>query len=200
MTGGFHPCRRSLAYVSEGSGPAGVQLGTGPRAGAAVGTAPSAGREEGVEDVLPSHQEVQVDIGEPAEAVMEDGREDDVVQGGVIGRILPALWVADRLSDQVDRRRLRGGTIPHEEKIFSIFEPHPRWIAKGKAGRPVELGVPVCVLEDPYGLLLPHRVRWQGGDVDVAVPMIQAARAQYPDRTRCRFDRRFHPGEPATTG
>ena len=33
--------------------------------------------------------------------------------------------------------------------MFSIFETHTRWIAKGKAGTPVELGVPVCVCS-PY--------------------------------------------------
>ena len=47
-----------------------------------------------------------------------------------------------RLQDQIRRRVLEGETIPHEEKQFSLFEPHTRWIMKGKAGRPVELGVP----------------------------------------------------------
>ena len=55
---------------------------------------------------------------------------------------------AKRQSDQVERRLLRGETIPHEEKVFSIFEPHTRWISKGKAGCPVELGVPVCASAD----------------------------------------------------
>ncbi len=33
------------------------------------------------------------------------------------------------------------GTIPHEEKLFSLFEPpHTRWIMKGKASEPVEAG------------------------------------------------------------
>ena len=43
-----------------------------------------------------------------------------------------------RQIDQVDRRLLQGEAIPHEEKVFSIFEPHTRWCAKGKAGRMVE--------------------------------------------------------------
>ena len=36
------------------------------------------------------------------------------------------------------------------EKVFSVFEEHTRWIAKGKAGVPVELGVPVCVVKDQH--------------------------------------------------
>ncbi len=39
-----------------------------------------------------------------------------------------------RLQDQIRRRVLEGETIPHEEKLFSLFEPHTRWIMKGKAG------------------------------------------------------------------
>ena len=42
--------------------------------------------------------------------------------------------------EQVERRLLKGGTIPHGEKVFSIFEPHTRWVVKGKEGTPVELG------------------------------------------------------------
>ena len=58
------------------------------------------------------------------------------------------LGHAVRQIDHVERRLLKGETIPQDEKVFSIFESHTRWISKGKAGTPVELGVPVCVLED----------------------------------------------------
>ncbi len=46
---------------------------------------------------------------------------------------------AERQIDQIRRRVLAGETIPHSEKVFSIFEPHTEWISKGKAGVPVEL-------------------------------------------------------------
>ncbi len=99
---------------------------------------------------------------------------------------------AGRQIDQVDRRLLKGETIPHAEKVFSIFEPHTRWISKGKAGCPVELGVPLCVLEDNHGFILHHEIMWRGGDVDYAVPMIEAAQARFPDLRLCSFDRGFH--------
>ncbi len=118
-----------------------------------------------------------------------DRTESRVVR---MNRIRQYLWYAVRLSDQVERRLLRGETIPQGEKIYSIFEPHTRWISKGKAGRPVELGVPVCVLEDQYGLLLHHRVMWKESDVEIAVPMIEEARDRYPDLGLCSFDKGFH--------
>jgi hypothetical protein len=36
-----------------------------------------------------------------------------------------------RQSDQIRRRVLLGERIPHEEKVFSIFQPHTEWINKG---------------------------------------------------------------------
>ena len=92
----------------------------------------------------------------------------------------------------VERRLLRGETIPHEEKVFSICEEHTRWVSKGKAGTPVELGVPVAIIEDQYGFILHHKVLWEGEDVDVAVSMVQGAQALYPELRACSFDRGFH--------
>lgn len=51
---------------------------------------------------------------------------------------------ARRQIDQIDRRVLRGERIPHDEKVFSLFQLHTEWISKGKAGVPVELGLRVC--------------------------------------------------------
>ena len=65
---------------------------------------------------------------------------------------------AVRQINQIDRRLLKGETIPQNEKVFSIFEPHTRWISKGKAGRPVELGVPVGISEDQYQFILHHEI------------------------------------------
>ncbi len=45
----------------------------------------------------------------------------------------------------------RGETVPRHEKAFSILKPHTRRIPKGRAGRPVEPGVPVCIPEDRHG-------------------------------------------------
>ena len=102
---------------------------------------------------------------------------------------------ARRQMDQVERRLLLGETIPHQEKVFSIFEPHTRWVSKGKAGTPVELGVPVALIEDQYGFILHHEVLWHGEDVDAAAPLVRAAQERFPDLRACSFDRGFHSPE-----
>ncbi len=99
---------------------------------------------------------------------------------------------ARRQMDHVERRLVRGETIPHAEKVFSIFEEHTRWISKGKAGTPVEFGVPVALIEDQYQFILHHRILWEGEDVNVAVPMVEETQALYPALRACSFDRGFH--------
>ena len=99
---------------------------------------------------------------------------------------------ARRFADQIKRRVLRGETIPHGEKVFSIFEEHTRWISKGKAGTPFELGVPVSIVEDGTGFVLGHEIMWTGGDADVAVPLVKRCQKSFPDLRGCSFDRGYH--------
>ncbi len=55
---------------------------------------------------------------------------------------------AERQIDQIRRRVVDGESIPHHEKVFSIFEEHTEWINKGKAGVPVELGRKGCFVKE----------------------------------------------------
>ncbi len=128
---------------------------------------------------------------ERAEATLDALRDQGV--GELSCRSITGLVAhARRQIDQVERRLLRGETIPHAEKVFSIFQEHTRWVSKGKAGTPVELGVPVALIEDQYQFILHHKVLWAGEDVDVAVSMVQEAQALYPALRACSFDRGFH--------
>ena len=61
-----------------------------------------------------------------------------------------AQWLAEdlehyralgvRVVGQARRRVLQGETVPNDEKIFSIFEPHTELLKRGKAGKPIEFG------------------------------------------------------------
>jgi hypothetical protein len=99
---------------------------------------------------------------------------------------------AERQIDQIRRRVVFGEKIPHEEKVFSIFEPHTEWISKGKAGVPQELGLKVCVLKDQYGFILHHQVMEQQTDDKVAVAMAQAAKDRFENLAGCSFDKGFY--------
>lgn len=99
---------------------------------------------------------------------------------------------AERQIDQIRRRVLDGEVIPHDEKVFSIFEPHTEWICKGKAGVPVELGVRVCILEDQHQFILHHVVMENETDDKVAVGMVDESQARFPDLRMVSFDKGFH--------
>ena len=99
---------------------------------------------------------------------------------------------AERQIDQIRRRVILGEVIAHDEKVFSIFEPHTEWISKGKAGVPVELGVKVCLLEDQYQFILHHQVMQKQTDDQVAVPMVEGAKKRFPQLVACSFDKGFH--------
>ena len=99
---------------------------------------------------------------------------------------------ADRQIDQIKRRVIQGESIPHDEKVFSIFEPHTEWIAKGKAGVPVELGLKVCVLEDQHQFILHHRVMEKETDSQAAVEMVRESKERFSPLSTCSFDKGFH--------
>ena len=101
-------------------------------------------------------------------------------EAAVLAEIERLLGHARRQVEQIERRVLQGETIPHEEKVFSIFEEHTRWCAKGKPGRTVELGVPVAVVESEQQFVLNWQVLWSEQDVEVACPLVRATQAQYP--------------------
>jgi len=102
---------------------------------------------------------------------------------------------ADRQIDQTRRRVILGEDIPHDEKVFSIFQPHTEWISKGKAGVAVELGVKVCILEDQHQFILHHQVMQNQTDDQVTVEMVTQAQQRFPNLVACSFDKGFHSKE-----
>ena len=99
---------------------------------------------------------------------------------------------AQRQIDQIRTRVVLDEKIAHEEKVFSIFQPHTEWISKGKAGVPQELGLMVCVLKDQYGFILHHQVLEQQTDNKVAVAMAQGATDRFANLAGCSFDKGFY--------
>jgi IS5 family transposase len=96
-------------------------------------------------------------------------RRVDVVTGVVIAelrqQILSYCELGSRVIDQTRRRVLQGETVPTEEKVYSIFEPHTDLIKRGKALKPVEFGHKVFLAESAQGLITDYRVL-EGNPVD----------------------------------
>ena len=66
--------------------------------------------------------------------------------------------------DLVDRRLVQQQSIPHEEKVFSLFEPHTELIKKGKIMPPVELGHRLLLSTEQHGLIVDNKVMEGGSE------------------------------------
>ena len=94
--------------------------------------------------------------------------------------------------DLVERRLIKGEKIPHDEKVFSIFEPHSEWISKGKQGKKAEIGHKVLVATDQYNFMLHHRVVEKRADSNLAVAVGEQLCDQYPHLiSSISFDKGF---------
>lgn len=105
------------------------------------------------------------------------------------------LGYLNLLVNQIDRRCLRGETLPHEEKVFSLFQPHTEWISKGKAGVPVELGIRVHIVEDQHRFILHHHVAPRQTDEKLALPITRETKERYPQLQAMSFDKGYHSPE-----
>ena len=48
--------------------------------------------------------------------------------------------LGERVVEQARRRVLQGESVPNDEKLFSLFEPHTELLKRGKAGKDIEFG------------------------------------------------------------
>jgi transposase, IS5 family len=108
------------------------------------------------------------------------------------------LWhyvqLTARVCGTARRRVLLGETVPNEEKIFSIFEPHTELIKRGKQPDPIQYGHKVLVIEDAVGFICDYRVVADGAlDQDVLVPAMSELQERVGGKIeRASFDRAFH--------
>ena len=111
---------------------------------------------------------------------------------GLLGDLDEYMQHATRQIDQVRRRVLQGQSILHQDKVFSLFQPHTEWISKGKAGVPVELGLRVCVVEDQHRFILHHQVMEKLTDDAIAVSIVEETKQNYGTLRSVSMDQGFH--------
>lgn len=110
----------------------------------------------------------------------------------IIEEIRSFISHGKRQIDQIERRVILQETIPHDEKVFSLFKPHTEWINKGKAGVPVELGLKVCIMEDQHQFILHHLVMEKQTDDQVAIEMVESVEKSFGAMASSSFDKGFH--------
>lgn len=79
----------------------------------------------------------------------------------------------------VDRRIIKGETIPHEEKMFSIFETYTEWVKKGKSRPSVELGKKLAITTDQFDLIVDYQIMDHEQDRDIVIALADRLLAVY---------------------
>ena len=153
-------------------------------------------KQEREQEIIKAHQEY-IDIVlfylNKAKMTLESLTQDHGTENVFLALLPIEKFInhAERQRDQIYRRVVLGETIPHSEKVFSIFEEHTEWISKGKAGVPQELGLNVCIVQDQHGFILHHRVMQGEKDQEVAVPIVEETQRTFSNFKNCSFDKGF---------
>jgi hypothetical protein len=81
--------------------------------------------------------------------------------------------------DLVRRRIIEGETIPHEEKVFSIFETYTEWVKKGKMRPNVEFGKKLTITTDQYNLIVDYYQMEHDQDRDIVITIADRLLIKY---------------------
>jgi transposase, IS5 family len=149
-------------------------------------------RDELIIDSHLQYLKMALCVIEKARYALENIETADFVVDLRIKQIAKFIRDAEYQISLIERRVVNGESIPHHEKVFSIFQQHVEWISKGKSGKPVELGLRVCVVKDQFGLILHHRVMQNETDDKVAVPIMEESLELFPNISSCSFDKGYH--------
>jgi hypothetical protein len=91
--------------------------------------------------------------------------------------------------DLLERRIVKGETIPHCEKMMSIFETYTEWVAKGKFQPSVEFGKKLSITTDQFDLIVHHIVMDNQQDRDIVVEIADAMLHKYKLISSMSFDK-----------
>jgi len=97
-------------------------------------------------------------LAKKIEAAIRSFPAEDTVDLAESLAITHYLGLMKKHIDLVHRRLIKGETIPHEEKIFSIFEEYTELVKKGKTRPNVELGKKLAITTDQYNLIIDFQI------------------------------------------
>jgi IS5 family transposase len=89
--------------------------------------------------------------------------------GAVLADYLPVMR---QVTDAARRRAFDGEKVPHQDKVFSIFEPHTELIMRGRHSRPVEFGHKVLLTQSKQKFITDYVVLEENRGDDELLPMV----------------------------
>lgn len=101
------------------------------------------------------------------------------------------LMMLNKHIDLVERRLIKGEKIPHQEKVFSIFQPYTEMIKKGKLHPNVEVGKKLAVTTDQYHLIIDWQIANNQADNELTTDIADRVLAKYEKVQSFSVDRGF---------
>lgn len=86
-----------------------------------------------------------VSVGTVAEKMLS--KLGDLKAMAVAAELKHYLPITEKIMGQAERRVIKGEQVPSAEKVYSLFEEHTELIKRGKAGKPIEFGHKVLLVE-----------------------------------------------------
>jgi hypothetical protein len=158
---------------------------------------PARGRA-GYQELVPVADEL-LSGGRPLAATVPVPENLNLVGGAGVEDLRPYMDLTAQVCDTARRRVLEGETVPNDDKLFSIVEPHTDRIKPGHQPVPIQYGHNVLVLDAAVGLVVDYRVVATGVlDQDLVVPVLTGLQKRFPGRIQsASFDRAFQtPANP----
>lgn len=99
-----------------------------------------------------------------------------------MARIVQLQYYRQMLNKHIDlleRRLIKQETIPHAEKVFSIFQTYTEMIKKGKMHPSVEIGKKLAITTDQYHLIVDWQIAENQTDNQLTIPIAQRVCRKY---------------------
>ena len=132
---------------------------------------------EAVKAYLKASSELQSKVAESIEELERSGL--DLVQTLRLTELKQFHDDQIKHIDLIVRRLLEDETIPHDEKVFSLFERHSDFIIKGKQRPPVELGHKLQITTQQHSLIIDYQLADSIQESDTLKPLVQRLHSRF---------------------
>lgn len=116
--------------------------------------------------------------------------QTDMVDAIIFMELERFMQLLQKHIELVERRIIKGEEIPHEEKMFSIFEQYTEWVTKGKMRPNVELGKKVAITTDQFNLIVDYHIMDHESDSGMVPSLVVRILSDYQVKS-WSFDKGF---------
>ncbi len=109
---------------------------------------------------------------------------DSVRVKSLISELEQCIELTRKACYLAERRVILEEQIPHDEKIFSLFEPHTELINRGKSPYPIEFGHPILIIQDRVGFILKAQIMDHTTEKEVVVPTLRQLQQYYEGKIK----------------